>query len=367
MGACVHKRGRRRAGRGRGLWLAAGLGSALLAAVPALAGYDEGLAAYQRGDYGGAWLELGPAAEVGDPRAQLLIGQMYAQGVGTSADRVQALKWLNLAAAGGAPQAAAWRDEVARQASAAEQAQAQQLAAEWRPQPAPSGHAGPVDLSPSGQPAGPPQTAAGQTWTPPWSSSQAQPMQPAATPAPVPQSPAAPYEPGPGGLLNPTEVAELQRALAERGYYAGPVDGKAGPVTTAAIRRYQADAGLPVDGLPTAALLDEIRAVPPPAPAAAQAHAGNPAAAGAYGSERTRPLGHVEGATPDLSYAFIEEVQVELMKHGFNPGPVDGLLGWQTRRAIRRYQARAGLPVDGEVTLELLNHMKFAYPPVYAD
>lgn len=40
-------------------------------------------------------------------------------------------------------------------------------------------------------------------------------------------------------------VASVQRALKARGYYAGPVDGDAGPGTRAAIRGFRADHGLP--------------------------------------------------------------------------------------------------------------------------
>jgi len=41
---------------------------------------------------------------------------------------------------------------------------------------------------------------------------------------------------------------DVQRALAHRGYYGGPVDGAIGPQTRAAIRTYQVDRGLPVSG-----------------------------------------------------------------------------------------------------------------------
>lgn len=43
--------------------------------------------------------------------------------------------------------------------------------------------------------------------------------------------------------------ADIQRALKNAGYYAGSVDGKIGPVTKAAIREFQDDMGLKVDGI----------------------------------------------------------------------------------------------------------------------
>jgi peptidoglycan hydrolase-like protein with peptidoglycan-binding domain len=38
----------------------------------------------------------------------------------------------------------------------------------------------------------------------------------------------------------------VQRALAARGYYYGPIDGIMGPATRGAIQRYQIDRGLAV-------------------------------------------------------------------------------------------------------------------------
>ncbi|GIX48921.1 MAG: hypothetical protein KatS3mg131_3132 [Candidatus Tectimicrobiota bacterium] len=45
---------------------------------------------------------------------------------------------------------------------------------------------------------------------------------------------------------------------------------------------------------------------------------------------------------------LVLEVQERLQRAGFNPGARDGLLGPQTRAALRRYQQRRGLPVTGE-------------------
>ena len=37
------------------------------------------------------------------------------------------------------------------------------------------------------------------------------------------------------------------------------------------------------------------------------------------------------------------------MYRGFEPGPVDGVMGNLTRTALRRFQAQEGLPVRGEL------------------
>lgn len=50
-------------------------------------------------------------------------------------------------------------------------------------------------------------------------------------------------------------------------------------------------------------------------------------------------------------------VQAGLSKLGYNPGPIDGVKGPQTSRAIRAYQRDHGLLVDGRVSYELASHI----------
>ncbi|MBK1665322.1 peptidoglycan-binding protein [Rhodospirillum rubrum] len=51
--------------------------------------------------------------------------------------------------------------------------------------------------------------------------------------------------------------------------------------------------------------------------------------------------------------AVIREIQGDLAGRGYDPGPVDGVMGGRTRAAIRGYQKDAGLPVTGEATAAL--------------
>ena len=62
--------------------------------VPAWAGFDEGLAAYERGDYATALREWRPLAEQGHAEAQFRLGVMYFNGHGVALDIAEALKWL---------------------------------------------------------------------------------------------------------------------------------------------------------------------------------------------------------------------------------------------------------------------------------
>ena len=78
---------------------------ALLAAIlslslttSALAGFDEGWAAYERGDYATAYEEWLPVAEQGNATAQANLGSMYNNGEGVAQDYAAAMNWYRLAA-----------------------------------------------------------------------------------------------------------------------------------------------------------------------------------------------------------------------------------------------------------------------------
>jgi TPR repeat protein len=59
------------------------------------------------------------------------LGMIYSTGREVAADLIAAHKWFNLAAIRGIPEAAHYRQEVAREMSAAEVAEAQRAAREW--------------------------------------------------------------------------------------------------------------------------------------------------------------------------------------------------------------------------------------------
>ncbi|WP_176082658.1 peptidoglycan-binding protein [Martelella sp. HB161492] len=54
----------------------------------------------------------------------------------------------------------------------------------------------------------------------------------------------------------------------------------------------------------------------------------------------------------------VSQVQNLLNQAGFDAGPVDGLMGAKTAAAVMAYQRSLALPVDGDVTPELLNRLK---------
>ena len=73
--------------------------------APAWAGVDEGVVAYNRGDYATALREWRPLAEQGDAEAQFNLGLMYYKGRGVPQDYAEAVKWYRKAAEQGVAEA----------------------------------------------------------------------------------------------------------------------------------------------------------------------------------------------------------------------------------------------------------------------
>jgi len=59
-----------------------------------------------------------------------------------------------------------------------------------------------------------------------------------------------------------------------------------------------------------------------------------------------------------LSRNDVLELQELLNQMGFDAGPVDGIMGGQTRSAIRQYQRRSGMPQDGYASYALLETLR---------
>ena len=70
-------------------------------AAPAWADWDEGVAAYDRGDYATALREWRPLAMQGNAAAQYNLGLMYSKGRGVPQDHAEAVRWYRKAAVQG--------------------------------------------------------------------------------------------------------------------------------------------------------------------------------------------------------------------------------------------------------------------------
>jgi len=126
-------------------------------------------------------------------------------------------------------------------------------------------------------------------------------------------------------------IRSIQRVLADRGYEPGPVDGVLGAATRAAIMAYEHDHGLPI----TADASEQLLAHLDPSNDEAYPRAGRP------------------GRMPHAEQ-LVRSVQQSMTMLGYFSGRIDGWPGTDTVRAIREFEAHAGLPVTGRVSARLL-------------
>lgn len=62
-------------------------------------------------------------------------------------------------------------------------------------------------------------------------------------------------------------------------------------------------------------------------------------------------------ATPAVVSSTVVDIQRGLTRLGYDCGQADGIYGPRTRNAIRQYQEKNGLVVDGHATPELARHI----------
>jgi peptidoglycan hydrolase-like protein with peptidoglycan-binding domain/glucan-binding YG repeat protein len=141
-------------------------------------------------------------------------------------------------------------------------------------------------------------------------------------------------------------VKRIQQRLIDLGLLSGAADGKFGPKTQAAVIAFQKRAGLSADGIvgsKTAARLfagDGAEQNPAPAPVSEPDPGG--------GSSLTAPV-LTTLLKRGSSGEAVRQIQLRLKELGYAVGTADGLFGSLTDAAVRAFQRRAGLTVDGIV------------------
>ncbi len=101
----------------------------ILNSAGAVAGpWEDGMAAYNRGDYMPAIQLFRPLATRGNAKAQHLLGLMYHRGEGVARNPVRAFAWFSLAAAHGDREARAKLHEVSKTMTAEELSRARDMA-----------------------------------------------------------------------------------------------------------------------------------------------------------------------------------------------------------------------------------------------
>jgi peptidoglycan hydrolase-like protein with peptidoglycan-binding domain len=59
-------------------------------------------------------------------------------------------------------------------------------------------------------------------------------------------------------------------------------------------------------------------------------------------------------AVPNLGRDIVRKIQATLEAKGFDPGPIDGVIGPKTRAAVRKYQDHFGIKASGEIDNQTL-------------
>jgi peptidoglycan hydrolase-like protein with peptidoglycan-binding domain len=114
------------------------------------------------------------------------------------------------------------------------------------------------------------------------------------------------------------KVQQLQKILIGLGYNPGPIDGRMGFKTRAAVKEFQDDYGLKKSGYVDKKTWEELNT--------------------AYQQE-----------VSSLKRINIRQIQTALENAGFSPGPIDGKMGRKTKEAIKKFQEANGLTPDGKV------------------
>ena len=292
----------------------------------ATAGFDEGVAAYQRGDYRTAFREFMPLAVAGDSSARVSIGLMYDSGQGVPQDYAEALHWFRMAADQGDASGQFNLGVMYDLGQGVPQNYAE--AARWYRMAAAQG----VALAQDGL--------------------------------------GGMYLLGQGVPQDLVEAARWFRMSAAQGegsgqHHLGMMYAEGWGVTQDDVQAYM--------WLNLAVARSEGERRKLAAEARDQVAARLTPAQRARGQELARnwrpesqsgtgvgspPLGPSEKQVAAI--VVLEGVQAKLAALGYDPGPADGVIGPKTRAAIRAFQADAGLPMDGQMSDQLIEALSNA-------
>ena len=161
-------------------------------------------------------------------------------------------------------------------------------------------------------------------------------VQPLAAPAVPPKAKSD------ASLQNRTQlIADIQRELTRRGFYDGPADGIWGAKTDAAARDFAQAGALKMNIQASEALLRAIAA------SNTRAKNGPPAA-----PAQDDPIAKLLAPSPRVT-----AVQRALADFGYGQVNATGIYDPATRSAIETFQRERRLPVNGEITDELVREL----------
>lgn len=138
------------------------------------------------------------------------------------------------------------------------------------------------------------------------------------------------------------KVRALQQDLTTLGFYYGDITGHYGNMTMTAVKKFQRSRGLPQDGVAGKTTLDAI--------VSALKANGSESASGNQGTTGTLREGDKGSAVSDL--------QTRLKSLGYYYGDITGSFGSLTKKAVRSFQQKNGLTVDGVAGPATLNKLR---------
>ena len=244
------------------------------------------------------------AAVQGLAPAQFFLGLMYEAGRGVERDPARSWMWFTLAAEQGDEDARFRRNRLAATFDDEELAKAHGALRGYREAAAARGA---EPASPAGEGATSSASVSG--------AAQSRPPGPEQDPAPAPAIRGNPL------------VFRIQGALIDLGYSPGVRDGQAGSMTRKALRKFEAEHGFRRRGRLDERSLKRLRDA---------LEAGKPAA------------------------SVVREIQTHLKRLGHSAGAIDGRPGPRTAAAAEAFQRSRGLPVDGRLSLDLLELLRRA-------
>lgn len=141
------------------------------------------------------------------------------------------------------------------------------------------------------------------------------------------------------------DVLRMQKALVSLGYATGGTDGKFGPTTEKAVRQFQKDNGLTVDGAAGSATLtllyDRAESSTSGSTGGSSGSSGSSGSTGSYFGGNYDTLKY--GSRGDR----VKLLQKALNDLGYSAGSADGKFGSGTQRAVVAFQRANGLTADG--------------------
>ncbi len=142
-------------------------------------------------------------------------------------------------------------------------------------------------------------------------------------------------------------VRDVQSVLADIGFYTGKVDGIYGSGTKAAIMKFQERSGIIPNGEASYGLLSNLKSVQ--------------AVTGTQQTASVQPKQTGASALPQVlvfDAETVARIQTGLKENfGDENISIDGVMGSQTKNAIKRFQQRFKLPVSGDLDNKTLEKM----------